>query len=152
MLVSFLSLLYSRRVYSEYVKCFWELYEPSRYLSRVYRHFKGMKPAPHKAPFRMLELVELKAVLTVFWRQGIKRDTRFQFWRQLFSIMRHNSGVFVPYLSNCALIEHFIDYRQVVREEIEGQLNEYLAGVAKFNQQVKPVTEFSPAVSERIAS
>ncbi len=138
----------------EYIKCFWELYEPSRYLSRVYRHFRGMKPAPHKVPFRMLELVELKAVLTIFWRQGIKRSTRLQFWRQLFSIMRHNSGVFVPYLSNCALIEHFLDYRQVVRNEIEGQLNEYLVEVAKLNQNrgLKPVEVFNSAVSERIAS
>lgn len=139
----------------EYIKCFWELYEPSRYLSRVYRHFRGMKPAPHKVPFRMLELVELRAVLTIFWRQGIKRNTRLQFWRQLFSIMRHNSGVFVPYLSNCALIEHFLDYRQVVRDEIEGQLNEYLVEVAKLNQnrEVKPVVEvLNSAVSQRIAS
>ncbi|MBW4573736.1 MAG: B12-binding domain-containing radical SAM protein [Aphanothece sp. CMT-3BRIN-NPC111] len=111
----------------EYVSCFWELYEPRRYLSRVYRHFIAMKPSPHKVPFRMLELIEIKAVLTIFWRQGIKRNTRFQFWKQLFSIMRHNSGVFIPYLSNCALIEHFIDYRQVVRDEIEAQLVQYLA-------------------------
>jgi radical SAM superfamily enzyme YgiQ (UPF0313 family) len=114
----------------EYVSCFWELYEPSRYLSRVYRHFMTMKPAPHKVPFRMLELVEMRAVLTICWRQGIKRSTRFQFWRQLFSVMRRNPGVFVPYLSNCALIEHFIQYRQIVRDEVEGQLAEFLADKA----------------------
>lgn len=106
----------------EYASCFWELYEPSRYLSRVYRHFMAMKPAPHKVPFRMLELIELRAVLIIFWRQGIKRNTRVQFWRQLFSILRHNAKVFVPYLSNCALIEHFLDYRQTVHAEIEAQL------------------------------
>jgi hypothetical protein len=60
----------------EYINCFWELYEPKRYLSRVYRHFMTMKPSPNKVPFKMLEVVELKAVLTIFWRQGIKRDTR----------------------------------------------------------------------------
>lgn len=111
----------------EYINCFWELYEPSRYLSRVYRHFMNMKPSPNKVPFKMLEAVELKAVLTIFWRQGIKRDTRWQFWRQLFAVMQKNPGVFVPYLSNCALIEHFIHYRQTVRDEVEAQLNEYLA-------------------------
>ncbi len=111
----------------EYINCFWELYEPSRYLSRVFRHFMTMKPSPNKVPFKMLEVVELKAVLTIFWRQGIKRNTRWQFWRQLFAVMQKNPGVFVPYLSNCALIEHFIHYRQIVRDEVEGQLNEYLA-------------------------
>ena len=128
----------------EYVSCFWELYEPRRYLSRVYRHFMAMKPSPHKVPFRMLELIEMRAVLTVCWRQGIKRNTRFQFWRQLFSIIRHNPGVFVPYLSNCALIEHFIDYRQVVRDEIEAQLAEFLAGEANLKTQTSEVRE--PAV------
>lgn len=65
--------------------------------------------------------------MTIFWRQGIKRNTRWQFWRQLLAVMQKNPGVFVPYLSNCALIEHFIHYRQIVRDEVEGQLNEYLA-------------------------
>ncbi len=119
----------------EYVSCFWELYEPSRYLSRVYRHFIAMKPAPHKAPFRMLEPIELRAVLIICWRQGVKRNTRFQFWRQLFSIIRQNPSVFVPYLSNCALIEHFIDYRQIVRDEIEAQLSETTVQTANFQTQ-----------------
>jgi radical SAM superfamily enzyme YgiQ (UPF0313 family) len=125
----------------EYVSCFWELYEPSRYLSRVYRHFMTMKPAPHKVPFRMLELVEMRAVLTICWRQGIKRNTRFQFWRQLFSIIRHNPNVFVPYLSNCALIEHFLQYRQIVGNEIEAQLAEYLANKTDSQSSVPQVKE-----------
>jgi hypothetical protein len=91
----------------------------------------NMKPAPHKVPFRMLDLVEMKAVLTICWRQGIKRSTRFQFWGQLFSIIRRNPKMFVPYLSNCALLEHFIQYRQSVREEVEAQLAEYLANKPK---------------------
>lgn len=114
----------------EYVSCFWELYEPSRYLSRVYRHFMAMRPAPHKAPFRMLEPVEVQAVFKIFWLQGIKRSTRVQFWRQLISVMRHNPAVFVPYLSNCALIEHFLQYRSTVRDEVEAQLDQYLANQA----------------------
>jgi radical SAM superfamily enzyme YgiQ (UPF0313 family) len=119
----------------EYLSCFWELYEPSRYLSRVYRNFIQQKPSPHKVPFRMLELVELRAVFTIFWRQGIKRSTRWQFWWQLFSILRHNPSVFVPYMSNCALSEHFLEYRQAVRDEIEAQLTEYLATKAKSQAQ-----------------
>jgi radical SAM superfamily enzyme YgiQ (UPF0313 family) len=109
----------------EYVNCFWELYEPSRYLSRVYRHFMAMRPPRHRVPFRMLELIEIQAVLIICWKQGIKRSTRFQFWRQLFSIVRHNSAVLVPYLSNCALSEHFIEYRSIVCSEIELQLAQH---------------------------
>jgi len=121
----------------EYVSCFWELYEPSRYLSRVYRHFMTMKPAPHKVPFRMLELVEIRAVLKIFWLQGVKRSTRLQFWSQLFSVMRHNPAVFVPYLSNCALIEHFIQYRKTVRDEVEAQLAQHLSECVTASAQSK---------------
>jgi len=115
----------------EYVNCFWQLYEPERYLGRVYRHFLQMKPTPHKKKFRMPELTDIRALLIVFWRQGFKRNTRFQFWRQLFSILRHNPGVFEPYIINCAHIEHFMEYRQIVRDQIEAQLAEYLANKAK---------------------
>jgi hypothetical protein len=76
----------------------------------------------------MLELIELRAVLVILWRQGFKRKIRFQFWRQLLSIIRHNPGVLETYLSSCALLEHFIEYRQTVRDEIEAQLVELSVG------------------------
>lgn len=115
----------------EYVRCFWELYEPNRYLARVYRHFLQMKPTPHKKKFRMPELTDIRAMFIIFWRQGVKRNTRFQFWSQLFSILRHNPGVLESYLINCGLMEHFIEYRQIVRDEIEAQLDQYLVNKAK---------------------
>jgi radical SAM superfamily enzyme YgiQ (UPF0313 family) len=115
----------------EYVRCFWELYEPDRYLARVYRHFLQMKPTPHKKKFRMPELTDIRAMFIIFWRQGVKRNTRFQFWSQLFSILRHNPGVLESYLINCGLMEHFIEYRQIVRDEIETQLDQYLVDKAK---------------------
>lgn len=122
----------------EYASCFWELYEPSRYLSRVYRHFMNMQPAPHKRPFQMLEWVELRAVLTICWRQGIKRSTRGQFWWQLFSMLRRNPEVFVPYMSNCGLLEHFLHYRQLVRRQVETQLADYLAQETTHQQAEAP--------------
>ena len=124
----------------EYVRCFWELYEPGRYLARVHRHFLEMKPVSHKSKFRMPELMDIRALLTICWRQGCKRNTRFQFWRQLFSIIQHNPGVFSSYLTNCAHLEHFIDYRQVVRDEIEAQLAELLAGEVNLNQTCETIT------------
>lgn len=128
----------------EYVSCFWELYEPNRYLARVYRHFIQMSPTPHKKKFRMPEWTDIRGLLTICWRQGIKRDTRWQFWRQLFSIIRHNPGVFDSYLINCAHLEHFIEYRQIVRDEIEAHLTEFLAGEANLKTQTREARE--PAV------
>ena len=128
----------------EYASCFWELYEPSRYLSRVYRHFLQVKPSPRKKSFRMLDLKQIRALLLLCWRQGIKRSTRFQFWHQLFSILWHNSGVFEHYLNTCGLGEHFIDYRQIVRSEVEAYLAEVLAAKqATLKTQALESTEFA---------
>jgi hypothetical protein len=83
----------------------------------------------------MPQLVELKALFIIIWRQGIKRNTRFQFWSQLFSILKNNPSVFVLYISICAHLEHFIDYREVVRNEIEGQIADYRAANIRKSQK-----------------
>ncbi len=114
----------------EYVSCFWRLYEPERYLARVYRHFLNMRPTPHKKQFRLPELMDIRGLLIICLRQGVKRNTRWQFWCQLFSIIQHNPGVVEHYLVNCAHIEHFLAYRQIVRDEIEAQLTKNLTSQA----------------------
>jgi hypothetical protein len=47
---------------------------------------------------------------------------------------RHNPGGVSSYLSTCAQIEHFLDYRQIVKDQIEVQLAEFLAVEAKSKQ------------------
>jgi radical SAM superfamily enzyme YgiQ (UPF0313 family) len=110
----------------EFVTCFQQLYEADRYLARVYRHYLTMKSIPHKKKHaQRLELVEVRALLIIFWRQGIKRTTRWQFWTQLYAILRKNPGVFEHYLTSCAHIEHFLEYRQIVQDEVEAELANY---------------------------
>lgn len=70
-----------------------------------------MKPQQHKCKFKLPELADLRALFIICWRQGLKRNTRWQFWQQLLSIICCNPGVFVDYLTNCAHLEHFVDYR-----------------------------------------
>jgi radical SAM superfamily enzyme YgiQ (UPF0313 family) len=130
----------------EYISCFWELYEPHRYLGRVYRHFLQMRPTPHKRKFKMPEWTDIQGLLTLSWRQGIKRNTRFQFWRQLLAILWHNPGVFEHYLINCAHLEHFLEYRQIVKNDIEAQLAQYLARQAN-NQSPASQTELAAVSS-----
>ena len=91
-----------------------------------------------KAPFKLPELVVVKALAIVIWRQGIKRDTRWKFWHHLFSMIGRNPEVAEHYLATCAHIEHFMEYRQIVRDQIESQLEEFLKIEA---QQQKPVTQ-----------
>ena len=126
----------------EYIRCFWELYEPDRYLARVYRHFLAMPPRTYKKRFKQPQLADIRALLIICWRQGLKRKTRWQFWQQLWSILQQNPGILQQYLTNCAHIEHFLDYRQIVRDQIEAQLTEYIAPPTKLpviGQPAQPI-------------
>jgi radical SAM superfamily enzyme YgiQ (UPF0313 family) len=111
----------------EYVDSFCTLYDPVKYLDRTYRCFMIMGKPSWKPPFKKPELISLKALAIIIWRQGVKRETRWKFWHHLFNIIRYNPDVFEHYLSVCAHNEHFLEYRQIVRENIESQLKEYLA-------------------------
>jgi len=79
--------------------------------------------------------VMIRALLTICWRQGIKRKTRWQFWRNLGSMYRHNPGGVSSYLAVCAQIEHFLEYRTIVRDEIGAQVDEFLKGEAEVKRQ-----------------
>ncbi|MER3434370.1 MAG: B12-binding domain-containing radical SAM protein [Leptolyngbya sp. ERB_1_1] len=110
----------------EYIDGFWRLYDPMNYLDRTYRHFLKLGAPRHPAKLRKVTWKVVRAFLTVCWRQGVVRETRWKFWHHLFGILRHNPTVAEHYLSVCALNEHFLDYRQSVRTKIEAQLADYL--------------------------
>ncbi len=115
----------------EFIDGFWNLYDPMAYLNRTYRHFLKMGTPDHKARLRKVSWIAVRALLTVCWRQGVVRKTRWQFWVNLFGIFRHNPRVWEHYLSVCALGEHFLDYREIVRNQIEAQLAATLAAQAE---------------------
>lgn len=106
----------------EYIDAFWQLYDPEVFLDRTYRCFLKLGAPKCKTPFKIPSWLDIKALGTVIWRQGFKRKTRWQFWHHLFSIMVHNPAVWEHYLTICAHNEHFLQYRQVVKQEIEQQL------------------------------
>lgn len=114
----------------EYVEAFWELYEPKRFLDRTYRHFlllgEATYPKKCKSAKKKVDWIAIRALLTICWRQGVVRDTRWQFWRNLYNMARLNPGGLSSYLSVCAQIEHFVEYREIVRAEIEAQVEEFL--------------------------
>ena len=111
----------------EYIDGFWQLYDPARFLDRTYRHFRMMGAPRNPTPRRPLNWLTIRALLTLFWRQGVIRKTRWQFWVNLYGILRHNPRVCKHYLIVCGLLEHFLEYRQLVREQINSQLATYLA-------------------------
>lgn len=122
----------------EYVEAFWQLYDPEQYLDRVYRCFLMLGAPKCKAPAKLPSLIDLRALAIVCWRQGIVRKTRWKFWHHLFSMIKNNPAVWEHYLTVCAHNEHFLHYRQIVREQIEAQVEAYLAQVAK--QPVQPLS------------
>jgi radical SAM superfamily enzyme YgiQ (UPF0313 family) len=125
---------------TEYMEAFSALYEPNAYIDRVYSYFLKLPPQRYRQILKQLELagentatghpdgrkgvswVDLRALAIVVWRQGIKRNTRWRFWRALAGMARHNPARFTGFISILAHSEHFLEYRQIVRHEIEDQL------------------------------
>ncbi len=139
----------------EYVEAFWDLYEPSKFLGRTYRHFlmlgEANYPKKENSTKQKVEWVTIRALFTICWRQGLVRSTRWQFWNCLIKMAIKNPGGLSSYLSTCALAEHFIDYRIIVRREIEAQLADFLAleAEAKLNPMVlNEVVEVEPVREE----
>jgi radical SAM superfamily enzyme YgiQ (UPF0313 family) len=136
-LMNFIPSRPAEEIAREYIHAFCTLYEPKRFLDRVYRHFLEIAPCPCEAPASFPSLAELRALAIIVWRQGFKRNTRWQFWHRLFSIIKRNPAVWDHYLTVCAHAEHFIEYRELVRDQIEAQLAEYQKSES---QQQKPLT------------
>ena len=110
---------------NEYVDAFCTLYEPAKYLDRVYRYFLKLGAPRVKAPFKLPEWVIVRALLIVCWRQGVVRRTRLAFWHHLVHIIIANPSVAEQYLAVCAHNEHFLEYRDIVRQQIGDQLAAY---------------------------
>jgi radical SAM superfamily enzyme YgiQ (UPF0313 family) len=120
---------------TEYMEAFSTLYEPNAYIDRVYSYFLKLPPQRYKQILNEqagstarptgkagVSWVDLRALAIVVWRQGLKRNTRWRFWRALAGMARHNPARFKGFISILAHSEHFLEYRQIVRREIHEQL------------------------------
>ncbi|MFM7218671.1 MAG: B12-binding domain-containing radical SAM protein [Nodosilinea sp.] len=118
----------------EFIQTFWDLYDPLTALNRTFRHFLMLGEAQRRnyqnrttsAGAPDINWVTIRAFLIVVWRQGIKRKTRLRFWLNLAVMLWRYPAVAANYVSVCAQAEHFLDFRQIVRANIETQLAAYL--------------------------
>lgn len=108
-------------IVKEFIEAFWQLYDPEQYLDRNFNHFMKMGNPRHPKP-RPINWVTLRAMFILFTRQGLMRKTRLKFWVNLWKIIRHKPQMLSPYLTVCAKLEHFLDYRELVRAQITEQL------------------------------
>lgn len=119
-----------REIANEYVDAFCRLYEPHAYIDRVTHYYSkmGLPRWQHFAGSVTLgkatlpSWTDIRALAIVVWRQGIRRDTRWRFWRSLWTIARRNPGVLEQFLVVLAHNEHFQEYRSIVTREIQEQL------------------------------
>jgi radical SAM superfamily enzyme YgiQ (UPF0313 family) len=114
----------------EYVNGFYKLYDPKTYLDRTFRYFMKLGIPKHSGK-RKIDRKSIKALLTICWRQGMLRETRWQFWFNLVRILLRSPKLVPLYIVACAYLEHFIEYRQIVTKKINEQLEAYLATRSK---------------------
>ncbi len=107
----------------EYVDAFWRLYDPEKYLDRTLRHFMKLGNRKHSKKIQPSWKL-IRALLLLCWRQGVLPKSRGKFWRNLGKMLRHKPRYVDLYLTVCGYLEHFTDYRQLVREHINSQLED----------------------------
>jgi len=124
------------QVAAEFVEAFERLYEPCAYLDRTWRYFLALganrrvpRPLVTGGPPMRDVLRTLPALLSVAWRQGVVRSTRWRFWHHLASIARQSPRALPDYLTACVLQEHFVVFRRLVRCGLDAQLQDIQAGV-----------------------
>lgn len=108
----------------EYVEGIWTLYEPANYLRRCFHQCLNIMPPPgRKQTMDFAPGKALRLVAQLVWHQGWRRpEIRWQFWRQLWVILRTKPQVLNMYLGLCAAGEHFWEYRVLAKERISQQL------------------------------
>ncbi|MFO5495027.1 MAG: B12-binding domain-containing radical SAM protein [Cuspidothrix sp.] len=107
----------------EFIETFWNLYEPMPYLKRTFKHFMMIEGWRAKYQ-RTLTKSEIQFLMSICWRQGVLRSTRFVFWQQLITMVRLKPHLLYDYLIALGVGEHFFKFRHEVRVEIESELAE----------------------------
>jgi Domain of unknown function (DUF4070) len=105
----------------EFIDAFWQIYEPMPYLKRTFRCFMMMNGWRGKNN-RPITHHEISLFKMICWRQGVLRNTRFQFWGQLLVIVLLKPQLLYDYIAALGVGEHFSTYRYEVRAQLESQL------------------------------
>ena len=93
-----------------------------RYASRLGRHQTRRWPSLQGVLGHLGRPMAVAGLLTMIWRQGVRRPSRGLFWRCLLDTLRHRPQLLDQVLWMCLLNEHFLAYRALGREQVQGQL------------------------------
>lgn len=123
-LLNFVPTRPQEEIVEEFIRLYERLYDPSFYLEQTLKHFLDMDPLKVKKPFSLPRLNEIRALLIMFFRQGVQYPSRHQFWKTLLT-----AAVAIPdrlplFLSLCVELEHYSEYRRTIARELRRQLAE----------------------------
>jgi radical SAM superfamily enzyme YgiQ (UPF0313 family) len=128
-------------IMQEYLDAWDYLYEPSRYLARVYSYYLAMRPArrdpamatggpprrdhvPHQGMTWRREITLIRSFFKILWWQGLRPPYRRQFWTQLLDMWRQNPTRCRQYFLTCVEGEDLFDMRKMVREKVTAIIKE----------------------------
>ena len=126
-------------ILAEWQRTIVQLYQPEKYLARAFNYIMDMRPTRSSiagnnqqpgprsnSPKKELDLRstyrELRGVIKLFWRQGIKPSYRDQFWRQFITIARRNPSRLKKYLRICSMGENGFIMRKKMLEGFLGNV------------------------------
>ena len=115
---------------TEYVDAFWRLYDPTAYLNRIFRYYMKLGDAKNVVSKRP-SWKTIRALGLLLWKQGVIAQTRWLFWHNLIQVLLQKPRQLESYLTLCAYLEHFVEYRFIVKEQINIQLANYIASKPK---------------------
>ena len=121
-LLNFVPTRPQKEIVEEFIHLYDLLYDPSFYLKQTLEHFLDMEPLKVKKPFSLPRFFEVRALLIMFFRQGVQYPSRRQFWETLLTAARKIPQRLHFFLSLCVELEHYEEYRRTIAWELRRQL------------------------------
>jgi len=106
----------------EFLEAFQRLYDPRTFLQRAHRTCRRLAAARRPGGSGRLRPRLLPGLLTLFWRRGLRDDTRSLFWPALLDLMRRQPAVVEDFLWMLMVQEHLQAYGALSRRQITAQL------------------------------
>lgn len=131
-LMNFLPARPEAEIIEEFVAAWDDIYEPSNFLTRAYNYYLTMRPTrrasalekgasrsdnpKHWRPLKQ-ELLDVINFFRISWRQGVKSQARFQYWKQLVGMWTQNPSRFVQYIVALAMAEDMFVLRKKIMND-----------------------------------
>jgi len=108
---------------AEFLACFDALYMPRAYLQRAFAYCQRLG-APRWPRLGHGERPQRawRVVAALCWRQGLRRNSRWLFWRQLLQLAWQRPEVLDEYLWMLLVEEHLLRYREMLHHTVASQL------------------------------